>query len=111
MKKVITILLLIAVMVFGAVACQKTPDSPIVVGKDNEKLIEKAVASSDTPFSAPSRYSADEPLTNPQGSLTVNVDAAVIVPNSDELSTARVVPPRGPSLAPSGQFTLSPDRG
>lgn len=71
-------------------ACQKTPDSPIVVGKDNEKLIEKAVASSDTPFSAPSRYSADEPLTNPQGSLTVNVDAAVIVPNSDELSTARV---------------------
>ena len=47
MKKVITILLLIAVMVFGAVACQKTPDSPIVVGKDNEKLIEKAVASSD----------------------------------------------------------------
>lgn len=90
MKKVITILLLIAVMVFGAVACQKTPDSPIVVGKDNEKLIEKAVASSDTPFSAPSRYSADEPLTNPQGSLTVNVDAAVIVPNSDELSTARV---------------------
>lgn len=90
MKKVITILLLIAVMVFGAVACQKTPDSPIVVGKDNEKLIEKAVASNDTPFSAPSRYSADEPLTNPQGSLTVNVDAAVIVPNSDELSTARV---------------------
>ena len=90
MKKVITILLLIAVMVFGAVACQKTPDSPIVVGKDNEKLIEKAVASSDTPFSAPSRYSADEPLTNPQGSLTVNVDAAVIVPNSDGLSTARV---------------------
>lgn len=90
MKKVITILLLIAVMVFGAVACQKTPDSPIVVGKDNEKLIEKAVTSRDTPFSAPSRYSADEPLTNPQGSLTVNVDAAVIVPNSDELSTARV---------------------
>lgn len=53
MKKVITILLLIAVMVFGAVACQKTPDSPIVVGKDNEKLIEKAVASSDTPFQRP----------------------------------------------------------
>lgn len=89
MKKVIA-LLLIAVMAFGAVACQKTPESPIVVGKDNEKLIEKAVASSDTPFSAPSRYSADGPLTNPQGSLTVNVDAAVIVPNSEGLSTARV---------------------
>ena len=89
MKKVIAILL-IAVMALGTAACQKTPESPIVVGKNNEKLIEKAVTSRDTPFSAPSRYSADEPLTNPQGSLTVNVDAAVIVPNSDGLSTARV---------------------
>lgn len=89
MKRYIAILLCMAVAA-GVAACQKTPDSPIVVGKDNEKLIEKAVASSDTPFSAPSRYSADEPLTNPQGSLTVNVDAAVIVPNSDGLSTARV---------------------
>lgn len=89
MKKVIAILL-ITVMALGAVACQKTPESPIVVGKDNEKLIEKAVTSRDTPFSAPSRYSADEPLTNPQGSLTVNVDAAVIVPKSEGLSTARV---------------------
>ena len=89
MKRYIAILLCMAVAA-GVAACQKTPDSPIVVGKNNEKLIEKAVTSRDTPFSAPSRYSADEPLTNPQGSLTVNVDAAVIVPNSDELSTARV---------------------
>lgn len=89
MKKIIAILL-ITIMAIGTAACQKTPESPIVVGKNNEKLIEKAVTSRDTPFSAPSRYSADEPLTNPQGSLTVNVDAAVIVPNSDGLSTARV---------------------
>ena len=89
MKRYIAILLCMAVAA-GVAACQKTPESPIVVGKNNEKLIEKAVTSRDTPFSAPSRYSADEPLTNPQGSLTVNVDAAVIVPNSDGLSTARV---------------------
>ena len=42
MKKVIAILL-IAVMALGTAACQKTPESPIVVGKNNEKLIEKAV--------------------------------------------------------------------
>ena len=59
MKKVIAILL-IAVMALGTAACQKTPESPIIVGKNNEKLIEKAVTSRDTPFSAPSRYSADE---------------------------------------------------
>lgn len=41
MKKVIAILL-IAVMALGTAACQKTPESPIVVGKNNEKLIEKA---------------------------------------------------------------------
>ena len=51
MKKVIAILL-IAVMALGTAACQKTPESPIVVGKNNEKLIEKAVTSRDTPFSA-----------------------------------------------------------
>lgn len=90
MKKILFVLLAVLMALPSFTACQKTPDSPIVVGKDNEKLIEKAVASSDTPFSAPSRYSADEPLTNQQGSLTVNVDAAVIVPNSDGLSTARV---------------------
>lgn len=90
MKKILFVLLAVLMALPSFTACQKTPESPIVVGKDNEKLIEKAVASSDTPFSAPSRYSADEPLTNPQGSLTVNVDAAVIVPNSDGLSTARV---------------------
>ena len=89
MKKIIAILL-ITIMAIGAAACQKTPESPIVVGKNNEKLIEKAITSSDTPFSAPSRYSANKPLANPQGSLTVNVDAAVIVPKSEGLSTARV---------------------
>ena len=49
MKKVIAILL-IAVMALGTAACQKTPESPIVVGKNNEKLIEKAVTSSAQPI-------------------------------------------------------------
>ena len=41
MKKVIAILL-ITVMAFGAAACQKTPESPIVVGNNTEKMIEQA---------------------------------------------------------------------
>ena len=41
MKKIIAILL-ITVMAFGAAACQKTPESPIVVGKDNNRMIEQA---------------------------------------------------------------------
>ena len=39
MKKIIAILL-ITVMAIGAAACQKTPESPIVVGKDNNRMIE-----------------------------------------------------------------------
>lgn len=90
MKKVFSATLVLLLILSVLSGCQKTPDSPIVVGKDNEKLIEKAKATNDTPFSAPDRYCADEPLVNPQGTLTVNVDAAVIVPDSDGLSTARV---------------------
>lgn len=41
MKKRIAILL-ITIMAFGAAACQKTPESPIVVGKNNTAMIEKA---------------------------------------------------------------------
>ena len=42
MKKRIAILL-ITIMAFGAAACQKTPESPIVVGKDYEAMIEQAI--------------------------------------------------------------------
>ena len=90
MKKVLTGMLALLLMISPLTGCHKTPESPIVIGKDNEKLIEKARETNDAPFSAPGRYSADEPLTNPQGTLTVNVDATVIIPDSDGLSTARV---------------------
>ena len=41
MKRYIAILL-ITVMAFGAAACQKTPESPIVIGKNLDRLLEKA---------------------------------------------------------------------
>ena len=41
MKKIIAILL-ITIMAIGAAACQKTPESPIVVGKNADNLIEQA---------------------------------------------------------------------
>ena len=51
MKKRIAILL-IAIMAIGAAACQKTPESPIVVGKDNKRMIEQAVSSTYVPAMA-----------------------------------------------------------
>ena len=41
MKKIIAILL-ITIMAIGAAACHKTPESPIVIGKNLDKLLEKA---------------------------------------------------------------------
>ena len=49
MKKRIAILL-ITIMAIGAAACQKTPESPIVVGKDYEAMIEQAMTSDDSPY-------------------------------------------------------------
>ena len=42
MKKRIAILL-ITIIALGAAACQKTPESPIVIGKDYETMIEQAI--------------------------------------------------------------------
>lgn len=42
MKKRIAILL-ITIIALGAAACQKTPESPIVIGKDYETMIEQAL--------------------------------------------------------------------
>ena len=47
MKRYIAILL-ITVMAIGAAACQKTPESPIVIGKDYETMIEQAMTSDES---------------------------------------------------------------
>ena len=47
MKRYIAILLCMAVAI-GAAACQKTPESPIVIGKDYETMIEQAMTSDES---------------------------------------------------------------
>ena len=59
MKKIFAILIaaLLTISLFG---CQASPDSNVVVGKDNDKMIQQAVSSS-----------GDDPGTTPQnGELT-----------------------------------------
>lgn len=103
MKKVIAILL-IAVMALGAVACQKTPESPIVVGNNTEQMIENAQRETDntqmnrpeanavdlyTRLGAPEVYSGE--LVSKGGRLHVFADAQVLLP-SCELPIVRVRP-------------------
>lgn len=90
MKRYIAILLCMAVA-FGAAACQPTPEQDIVVGKDTDRLIDKASEglsdeSVAEKVNAPLRYEAD--FVSSDGMTAVSVNAAVDVP---EASTAPII--------------------
>lgn len=108
MKKIIAILL-ITVMAIGAAACQKTPESPIVIGKNLDRLLEKAQDTENMsekttqPRTETSEYEANIFIMNlgiPQnlklesisakGKLLVHTDASIILPQADKMPIARV---------------------
>lgn len=88
MKKHICIILLAALLLLCA--CQPTPDEPVVVGKDNEAMIEKA---KETSAPAPVGTALKEQLgcpkvfsvsfTDETKKLTVTGEAPVILPDTD----------------------------
>jgi len=92
--------LLAALLVMAALAgCQKTPESPIVVGKNSELLIEKATTTDsnqsaaddgDGITGAPQTYQVD--LANTQENLLIHVDAVIEVPDVQVMSVARIIP-------------------
>ncbi len=99
MRRAICALLAALFVIASLVACQKTPESPIVIGKNSELLIEKAtetdsmasaVENSDRITGAPERYQVE--LMNPQGNLLIHVDAAIEVPDVQTMSVARMIP-------------------
>lgn len=108
MKRYIAILL-ITVMAIGAAACQKTPESPIVIGKNLDRLLEKAQDTENMsekttqPRTETSEYEANIFIMNlgiPQnlklesisakGKLLVHTDASIILPQADKMPIARV---------------------
>ena len=113
MKRAISITLAVIAIVFVA-GCQKSPDSPIVVGKNVDLLIDKAtegdqetqagtenestqaVESMDyravlaEKLGVPERFAADEEY--PGGKLTLIADADIILPNAVALPVMRVEP-------------------
>lgn len=94
MKKTISAILVTFFVMISLVACQKTPDSPIVVGKDTNVLIEKAQSEESqqktdisanvdlySRLNAPETYSVD--LASKGGKLSVYVDAVVKLPDRE----------------------------
>ena len=89
-------------ILFLCAGCQKTPEAPIVVGKDQQQMIEKAQEGVSYATNAPTtgvdwaaRLGAPEKyatkLTSAGGHLAVDVDAKVILPDV-EMPVVRVEP-------------------
>ena len=94
MKRTICILLIALMGLDMLAGCQKTLETPLVVGKNNEIMLEKAQADEPMPsdtdtvavdlydrLNAPQNYTAD--LVSKGGKLTVHVDANVELPDSE----------------------------
>ncbi|HOG01466.1 MAG TPA: DUF6034 family protein [Clostridia bacterium] len=98
MKKALSILLLIGTALSFA-ACQVTPEAPIIVEKDTERMVEKAQQTLPPELEVlplTKRYSIKEHLDKEvslfEGKLIIRVDADVVVPAVDTLSITHVVP-------------------
>ena len=95
-KKAMSVCLVLAFAVAVLTGCQKTPDNPIVICKDHEQMMGQAQLGqpTDDPISeqigAMEQYTLDSPLKNAVGNLEVYVDAAVVVPNTSKMTTAKV---------------------
>ena len=103
MKKAIAICLLSIFLLSG---CQPTPETPIVVGKDNDAMIEQAVQGENAVSPAPedgnaipyaelcARYGCPErwqfDMTEADGKLIIKADVAPTLPGSLNMPLARV---------------------
>ncbi len=94
MKKALLVLLSV-ITVWGSAACQKTPESPIVVGKNENTLIEKAkegtaLGELSTRLNASVSFQHD--FISPDNQIAVVIDANVIVPKANVAPILRVGP-------------------
>lgn len=80
------------ILTMGLSACQKNPDSSIVVNKDLDKLIEKAQdGESAVGMADMKKYDTYQTTLEDESlGVTVNVDAKVDIPETDQMSVIRV---------------------
>lgn len=92
-KKLFWLLLSAVILILSA--CQQTPEQPIVVGKNLNAIIDKAVTTEEGQagsvserINAPESYNAS--VNGVNGKLSVNVNASVTVPDTEGISVVRV---------------------
>ncbi len=94
-KKSIYILLVSLLAISVLSGCQKTPEKPLVIGKNTAKLLEMAMVSQDTRGNLSEvlgimsdRY--ETYLEDESGNIKVTVDAGVVLPDADSIPSVRV---------------------
>ncbi len=86
MKKIISLFLLAAMVLTLLAGCQKTPDTPAVIQKDQEQMLIAAEQGKDNSallaaLEVPERFTGD--WTGVNGLVHVTADAEIVLPNAD----------------------------
>lgn len=93
MKRVF-ISLLASIMTFSLAACQKTPDSPIVVGKDNVQMLNTASGNAKERKSIAEMLQAPDRMvlsvTDAKGNVSADAGADILLPDTDSIPVVRV---------------------
>lgn len=92
--KRIFIFLLASIMTFSLAACQKTPGSPIVVGKNNDQMFEAASGNEEEKKSIAEMLNVPERMIlsaiDAKGDVSADVDADIFLPDTDSIPVVRV---------------------
>jgi len=89
MKKAIAGILALLFMTSALAGCHKTPESPIVLGKDYNEMIEKAKQTPQSDIALTTSHYKTE-FTGAKDKLTVSVDADVVVPKDGDIPILKV---------------------
>lgn len=93
MKKILCTALVAVTMLSVLAGCQKTPDTPIVIGKDQDAMLASAVNGGEnssllSTLEVPERFTGD--WTGVDDCVTVHADATVTLPQASGVPTATV---------------------
>jgi hypothetical protein len=92
MKKIMLILLLTVMCISAVCGCQPTPETPVVVGKnDGDNKITSLfgeTSATESPYEAPESWKEETPITS--GGLSVMIGAKVTVPDVTKFPVVKV---------------------
>ena len=93
MKRILSLLLLTCLALGLLTGCQETPDTPAVIQKDQEQMLQTAQQGKDnsallTALEVSERFTGD--WTGVNGLVHVTADAEIVLPNADKIPTGSI---------------------